>query len=132
MHITSFCASLPSRWSPRISAAQRSRSNLKGEWTNVGGASTMSIPGMPPGPIPGSPGSPEWLAQQAMMQQLATNTPTGLGEGLEQTLNIHIVPTKGQRRVRLVIGVVMAVTFVAFIVVFVVVATHILHSGPTP
>ncbi len=98
----------------------------------------MTIPGMPPGPLPGTPGSPEWLALQATVQssrrrgRLANGATASQVGGLEETVDVHIVPTDDQRRARMIIGVVMAVTFIAFAIVFVVVATHIMHSTQTP
>jgi hypothetical protein len=101
----------------------------------------MSIPGMPPGPIPGTPGSPEWAAQQ-MAQQAAqrsvfrrrsiTMSSVAGSEDGAQDVNIHIVPTKGQARARLIISVAMAIMFVLFVVVFVIVAVHIFHGSPNP
>ena len=101
----------------------------------------MSIPGMPPGPIPGTPGSPEWAAQQ-MAQQAAqrsvfrrrsiTMSSVAGSEDGAQDVNIHIVPTKGQARARLIIGVAMAIMFVLFVVVFVIVAVHIFHGSSNP
>jgi heme/copper-type cytochrome/quinol oxidase subunit 2 len=100
----------------------------------------MSIPGMPPGPIPGTPGSPEWAAQQ-LAQQAAqrsmfrrrsiTMSSAGAEDGATD-VNIHIVPTKGQARARLIIGVAMAIMFVLFMVVFVVVAVHIFQGSNNP
>jgi len=97
---------------------------------------------MPPGPLPGTPGSPEWAAQQ-MAQQAAQRslfrrrgiTMSAAAAGAEdgaQDVNIHIVPTKGQAPARMIIGVAMAVMFVAFLVVFVIVAIHIFHGSSNP
>lgn len=102
----------------------------------------MSIPGMPPGPIPGTPGSPEWAAQQ-MAQRAAQRsmfrrrgiTMSGAAtaaENDERNVNVHIVATKGQARARLIIGVAMAVMFVLFLVVFVIVVIHVLHGSSNP
>jgi hypothetical protein len=100
---------------------------------------------MPPGPLPGTPGtpgSPEWAAQQ-MAQQAAQRSlfrrrgitmsaaAAGAADGGED-VNIHIVPTKGQARARMIIGIAMAVMFVAFLVVFIIVAIHIVHTSPDP
>lgn len=95
---------------------------------------------MPPGPIPGTPGSPEWAAQQ-LAQQAAqrsmfrrrsiTMSSAGAEDGATD-VNIHIVPTKGQARARLIIGVAMAIMFVLFMVVFVVVAVHIFQGSNNP
>jgi hypothetical protein len=101
----------------------------------------MSIPGMPPGPIPGTPGSPEWAAQQMAHEvaqrsslwsrRVTTSSVAGVDDGAHD-VNIHIVPTKGQARARLIIGVAMAVMFVLFVVVFVIVAIHIFHGSSNP
>lgn len=99
------------------------------------------MPGMPPGPIPGTPGSPEWAAQQ-MAQQAGQRSnfrrrramsAAVAGEGDDaRDVNVHIVPTKGQARARLIVGIAMAVMFVIFLVVFVIVAIHIFHGSSNP
>jgi len=51
---------------------------------------------------------------------------------LRERLERAKVPTKGQAPARMIIGVAMAVMFVAFLVVFVIVAIHIFHGSSNP
>jgi hypothetical protein len=99
------------------------------------------MPGVPAGPIPGMPGSPEWAAQQAAQavgrsafrrRRITMSAGVAGSDDDAQDLNVHIIPTKGQARARKIVAIAMAVMFVVFVTVFVIVAIHIFHSSTNP
>jgi TRAP-type C4-dicarboxylate transport system permease small subunit len=73
-------------------------------------------------------------AQRSMFRRRSISMSAGAAGAADgaQDINIHFVPTKGQARARLIIGIAMAVMFVAFLVVFIIVAIHIFHTSSNP